>query len=378
MTATRWTAALLLLSLLANAAAAQAILRVGPGFFPDIQAAVDAASANDVVLVDAGVYPSFDVGKPLVVTAQPSALVQIVSTRELTFRLLPSDRLHLAGLDMQVGAVMVEGGLVSMERCTVRADRGMHLTNTIATLRWSSVGARYGSGIVAVDTELHASDSTFSTAAAGALTIEHGAVKLLGASNCQLALCTLIGAWPVSVRTPWPSVALHTSRAATTSRAWIVDCNLQGGFHAAGPLGPSMVAASTGQARVRIHRTQISGLAIGNIATGPVLGLHTPQDMTIGSTFVTTMRGEPGHLLELYVGTDISGPFSLPLLEQVPLGFQQLVFLPPVVADWQGNSDVPFSAPNNPALRHTVLFWRGLDLSTYPVQAPPVFVTVMQ
>ena len=378
MNAQRWSAVPLLLAFAANAAPAQAILRVGPGFFPNIQAAVDAAAANDVVLVDAGVYPSFDVGKPLVITAQPSALVQIVSAQELTFRLQPSGRLHLAGLDLQVGAVMVEGGLISLERCTVRTTRGMHVTSSIATLRWSSVGASAASGLVAVDTELHASDSTFSTATAGVLTIEHGAVKLLGGSNCQLALCTLVGAWPVSPRAPWPSVALHTSRAATTSRAWIVDCNLQGGFHAAGPLGPSMVAASTGQARVRLHRTQVSGLAIGNIAAGPVLGLHTPQDMTIGSTFVTTMRGEPGHLLELYVGTDISGPFNLPLLEQVPLGFQQLVFLPPVVADWQGHADVPFTTPNNPTLRHTVLFWRGLDLSTFPVQAPPVFVTVMQ
>lgn len=357
---------------------AQAVRQVGPGGFPTIQGAIDASAAGDVVLVDAGVYPSFHVGKPLVITAVPSAFVQVVSPQAITIKMQPADRVHLAGLDLQVGAVFVDGGLLSMERCTVRTDRGMQCHQTIATLRWSSAGAVHASGILAVDTELHASDCTFSTAAAGATTIEHGAVKLLGASNCQLALCTLVGAWPTDPFLPWPSVALHASRADATSRSWLVDCNLQGGFHLAGPQGPSLVAASSGQARVRLHRTQVSGYAIGNVATGPVLGLHTPVDMQIGSTFLTTMRGEPGHSLVLYVGVDITGAMPLPLLEQVALGFHQLLFLPAAVANAQGTADIPFTTPNDPALRHTVLFWRGLDVSVMPFQAPPLFVTVMQ
>ena len=145
-----------------------------------------------------------------------------------------------------------------------------------------------------------------------------------------------------------------------------------------GPQGPSLVTNWVGQARVRLHRTQVSGLAIGNVDVGPVLGLHTPPDMQIGSTFTTTMRGEPGHALVLYLGLDVTAPIPLVHLEQVALGFYNIVFLPTAIANAMGTADFPFTVPNDPALRHSVLFWRGLDTSVYPFLAPPLFVTVMQ
>lgn len=374
----RWLAVPSLLAAVANPLWAQAVHHVGVGAFPTIQGAVDAAAPGDVVLVDAGVYPSFHVGKPLTITASPSALVQVVSPSAVTITLSFQDRVHLAGLDLQVAGVTILGGIVSMERCTVRTDRGMRVVGAVATLRWSSAGAEHASGVLLQNSHLHASDSTFSTAAAGVTTIEHGAVRLEGASMCLLSLCTLVGAWPNDADAPWPSVALHTSQAGAAARAWLADCTLIGGFHLTGPLGPSLVAASTGPARVRLHRTQVSGLAIGTVATGPVVGLHTPVDMTIGGTFTTTMRGEPGHPLLFYVGIDVAGPVQIPELEQPAFGFINTQIFTLTTANAQGEADFSFTVPNNPALRHIALWWRGLDMAFLPWQGAPVFVTVVQ
>lgn len=49
-----------------------------------------------------------------------------------------------------------------------------------------------------------------------------------------------------------------------------------------------------------------------------------------------------------------------------------------MTANAQGETDVPFPVPDNPALRHLVPWWRGLDMADLPWQAIPVFVTIVQ
>jgi hypothetical protein len=380
MSSTRWLAVAVLSVALADPAAAQGIHLVGPGQLPTIQAAIDLAAPGDVVLVDAGVYPTFHVGKPLTITAAPSALVQIVTTDVVTVTLTPSDRVHLGGLDIDAASMAIAGGIVSMERCTLRLHRGLRLVQSLAALRWCGVGAAIGSGVLVQNAHLHASDSTFSTAAGCSGADQHAAVKIEGACTCQLSLCTLIGAWPATASQPLPSVPLHVVDAiAANERIWLVDCTLIGGFAPAGKVGPCVVApVPPAPAPVRLHRCTTVGALTGSIAWGPVVGLHTPVDMQIGTTFTTTMRGEPGHVMLLYAGSNILGPFSIPMTEQPALGFLDTVVLGAVIADSQGRADFPFAVPNSAAMRHSVLWWRGLDMTTTPWQATPAFVSLVQ
>lgn len=373
-------AACLLSVMVAAPGLAQTVHLVGAGHFATIQAAIDAAAAGDVVLVDAGVYPTFHVGKPLTITAVPSALVQVVGTGPITFSLLPPHRVHLGGLDIHAGGFRIHGGIVSAERCTVFTDRGMELFACMLSLRWSAAGAAHGSGVLVRNAHLHASDSTLSTAAGGNDNAMHAALKVEGAGTCQLSLCTLLGAWPASATAPLPSAALHVSAVAGANpRIWIGDCTLIGGLGHSGGFGPTIIAPPLpAPAPVRLHRCQTWGPVTGAVSFGPVVGLHTPVDLQIGATFTTRMLGEPGHPLLLYSGTDILGPFPILEVEQPALGFFDTVILGTIAGDAQGVADFPLVVPNNLALRHSVLWWRGLDLGTWPWQATPAFVTIVQ
>lgn len=363
----------------AAAADAQGLQVVGPGGHATIQQAIDAAASGDVVLVHAGVYPSFNVGKPLTITAAPSALVQVRTTESLVVSVPLGGRAHLAGLDVEASSVQVQGdGMTSLERCTIRTVRGTRAHGGVVLMRWSSASAERASGFTAVDTTVHALESTFTTTAGGVMTIEHGGFQALGASVSQLAGCTCVGAWPAKTGAPWPSVGLHVSLAGPTARTYAVDSSIRGGFTAGAVLGPSMVARQSGNAQLWVDRNNVFGYAIGVIAGAPLVGTRTPFDMTIGATFTTTLRSQPGRPMLFYAGLDVAGPVQIPEVVQPAFAFVHTVIWPVAYANALGEADFSFSVPNNPALRHSVLWWRGLDLVVVPWQASTVFTTIVQ
>jgi hypothetical protein len=246
------------------------------------------------------------------------------------------------------------------------------------TMRWSAAGGMNGSGVSLQNAHLHASDCTFSTAAGSQSDRRHAAVKIEGTGHCQLSACTLIGAWPGTVLTPLPSPALDvTAMVAPGVRVWLVDVTFVGGLATTG-IGPAIEAPRRAPAIVRQHRGTTFGAVNGVIANGPVPGLQTSIDMHVGGTFTTRMLGEPGHPLLLYAGSDIFGPFGIGEVEQPALGFFHTAILGTLPGNAMGHADFPFVVPNSLALRHVVLWWRGLDLATWPWQATPAFVTVVQ
>ncbi|MFT4843440.1 MAG: hypothetical protein ACI8UD_000023 [Planctomycetota bacterium] len=90
------------------------------------------------------------------------------------------------------------------------------------------------------------------------------------------------------------------------------------------------------------------------------------------------MTGDPGSFHLFYGGTRILGSFQTPHVEQPALGFFDTLILGIVLADAQGEADFTFVVPNDPGVRHAVVWWRGADILVYPWQATPAFATIVQ
>lgn len=380
MIQSRWLVALLVSLLISRAADAQSVLRVGTAHYATIQAAIDAAASGDVVLVDAGIYDAFTVGKPLTISAQPSALVQILSFGAISINLASFEICNLAGLDIEVQSMTISGGVCSAERCTIRTVTGLEVSNSNLALRWSSVWASHGSGLHLLNGHLHASDGTIATGVGSSARTTHAALDVDGLSTCSLSQCTLMGAWPNTLTEPDASVAMDVvGMQVSCERAWLLDCSLFGGFNAVGNIGAAIRApAAPAPAPVRLHRPTILGAIEGEVGYGTVIGVRTTVDMNVGAPFITTMTGDPGSFHLFYGGTRILGSFQTPYAEQPALGFFDTLILGIVLADAQGEADFTFVVPNNSSVRHAVVWWRGADILVYPWQATPAFATVVQ
>ncbi len=331
------------------------------------------------MVVDAGVYPGFAVGKPLTIVAAPSAFVQVATGGTVSIALPYAGRVHLGGLDVQAAAIAITGGAMSAERCTLRTTSGLQVTNGLLALRWSSVWASDDSGVLVQNGHLHASDSTIGTGAGGVAAVEAAAVEVTGYSQCSLSACTLFGSWAPTANAPHASAALLATAAIATEWIWIDDCLLAGGVAPNGSVGPAIVApAAPAGSPVRMWRCTLLGGVNGVVAQGPVVGVQTPVDLQIGQTFTATMLGEPGHVLLLYFGIDIVGPAQFPIVEQAALGFVGFTSIAFLAGDAQGRADFPIAVPYIPELRHFPVWWRGVDLSPTPWQATPAFVTLVQ
>ncbi|MFT4513094.1 MAG: hypothetical protein ACI89X_003511 [Planctomycetota bacterium] len=376
----RWLVAITVSLLIGRSVDAQSVVRVGAGYYPTIQAAIQAAAPGGVVLIDAGIYEAFTVGKPLTITAQPSALVQILSLGTVSISLSPFEACNLAGLDIEVASMTVAGGVCSAERCTIRTTTGLEVSNSMLALRWSSVWASHGSGLHLQNGILHASEGTFATAAGSSPSNVRAALDIDGVSQCSLSECTLSGAWPNTVQEPDASAALDvTGIQANTERAWLLDCSLFGGFDTAGNVGPALRApALPAPAPIRLHREVALGAIDGAVTYGPVVGMRTTVDMSIGASFTSTMTGDPGTHHLFYAGTGLAGWVQLPHVEQLAFGLFNTVIFGLVPANAQGDADYTFVVPNNPNVRHAVVWWRAVDVFAVPWQVTPAFVTVVQ
>ena len=375
-----WLVALLVSLLVSRTTDAQSVVRVGAAHYATIQAAINAAAPGDCVLVDAGIYEAFTVAKPLTISAQPSALVQILSLGAISINLAPFEICNLAGLDIEVPSMTISGGVCSAERCTIRTVTGLEVSNNNLALRWSSVWASSGSGLHLQNGHLHASDCTISTGAGSSSRSTYAGLYVDGLCTCSLSQCTLMGAWPNTLTEPDASVAMDvTGMQANGERAWLLDCSLFGGFQANGNLGAALRApVAPAPAPVRLHRPTILGAIEGQVGYGTVIGVRTSVDMNVGAPFTTTMTGDPGSLHVFYGGTRVLGSFQTPHVEQPALGFFDALILGVVVADAQGEADFTFAVPNNPGVRHAVVWWRGVDILGYPWQATPAFATIVQ
>ncbi|MCA8952902.1 MAG: hypothetical protein KDE27_25555 [Planctomycetes bacterium] len=367
---------------------AQAEHLVGPGGFPTIQAAVDAASDGDIVRIAPGSYDGFGAqAKSLTfVRDQPNAATPVTIVSGVDLTQTAENRCVLAGLEFRapnaVGiSVFVAHGSVVIENCVFDLA-GLVLNGSRAVLRDCDIAGK-GTAISLSGADLMANDCRLVGLVGKPLFTAVGAVTAQD-STLQLARCELRGAPGSDPVFRLPTAALAIGGWTAPARVWLVDCTLIGGANAT----MAEPAIEGGNALVRTHRSVLQhggGPALPAIEfplteqPGPLLTLDVePALLTIGGNVSLDLRGEPADLLAMLGSFELSAPLPLPALEQPAYGAGEWAVLGFAIGDGTGAATFPLAAPNAPTLRGLVVYLRGIDLARLPLQASPVAGLVVQ
>jgi len=341
----------------AGALAAQSVHLVGPGGFPTIQAAVDAAAADDVVHVQSGTYFSFTVTKSLRIRALgPVTLgTSILQPGHVVVQAPAGATVDLVGFDIM--SMTVTSGRATLDTCTVR--NGTRVQN--ASLHLQSC-VLYGGAhsLLATQADVTAVQSTFFGSTTTFL-VDGPLIDLDGsrfhASACHTSSTTLF------------QLVMLCVRATNGSRAWFADGSI--GFTPAGHC-PLQVSADS---QVRIDRTTYSAApGCPQPTAGPLLGVQRSSPLRLGQTFQTTFQGEPNAFVVLYASPFLGTVDFGPLLEQPSWLDDQNSFLVTVLlADAAGQATVSFPIPSGPGIADLTLWLKGLSGFTLPLQVSPPF-----
>ncbi|MBK8980079.1 MAG: hypothetical protein IPM29_29620 [Planctomycetes bacterium] len=389
--AVRWAAAAAVLLL---PVPAQSVLLVGPGGFPDITAAIAAASPGDVVRVASGRYGPFVCDKAVTIAALPGASVAVaplpIPTSNFTtwFAVPAGQSARVRDIDFTnpfgaffVTSTFVSSGTVVFESCDF--DGALGLTEVLlvqdasVALRDCSIDAgltafpnpairAVGAGIVAVDCRFVGSDMTFDGG------LHPGDGILASASSLHLVRCRVEGG-DANVTCAYPAGdGVRTNRGDLT---WIADSVLVAG---GGPCTPGGHALhNTGASPVRLARTTLvpsSGAAasIGPTAADALIGLAAAtQPLLLGGPWRVDYRTVPHATLFVFA--------SLDLMASPPAVTVETTWLPPpfawfttLVAGASGVATLQTTVPNVPALRELGVWLHAVDLASSPwhVAAP--------
>lgn len=388
------SAALLSFSLFcAVAATSQSVLVVGPGGYATIQGAVDAASNGDIVRIAPGTYPVFQVsGKGLTLIADQPGTVRVRNTYpngDVGFNLNPSLQLRLVDLifedDPTVGGLRVgiAYGITSIEGCTFVSGLlpvlSVGFDAVVVMRRCQLQGSSEAAMKVTSMAHLLASECTFTGAPVVGLSTSGAALRVEGAS-AFLSNCTLTGG--PYVGPAFAYVAGTAVRCGIPARVWVVDCTVLGGDSSVANVLPGPAVFNGGW--TSYHRGTVLGgigptgqaVAIpGPSMAEPLLGVTSPQTgLQLGASFDVVLRGAPGDILVTFGTTEMQPLQIVPILAQPLLGFLAPtgIVVDAAIAGPTGTASYSFLVPNAPAIRHVGVWFRGIDLATWPLQASPV------
>ncbi len=394
-----------LVVLFAATLAAQTVHVVGPGGFAQIQQAIAAASAGDVVEIQSGAYAAFTLAKNLTVTAAPGAVVDVISLPMFPANLTvfqPPALARVSGLRFRIDLfglgscqVQVLGGTVHFADCAFESTRftrpptpGLRVQNARVAMQrcvviggttWG-VGVAAGSGcdgLRAVNATVAATDCLF---LGGALSFDftgragHGV--LAEASDVHLANCIAVGGDNSNLNGTWPpGDGVHV---ATTSRLWLADCQLRGGIghsHTGGGGLVNLGAIAAQEARSVIlggPGAPIGIAVVGPLVTAPLLGLVGPTPaITLGAPWSIGYRAAPATPV-LALWSEALSPSVLPLVaEPVWLPANAFAVAGLGVTDPNGLLTFTFAVPGTPSLLHAPCFVQAFAGVTLPLEAAP-------
>jgi hypothetical protein len=338
---------------------AQTVHHVGAFGFATIQAAIQAASPGDIVLVDPGLHAPFTLDKGLTIvgsSAAPTSILTFGNTAAPVIDVPAGQIAHLVRLQFTTSRIV--GGHVTVDRCSFTGSRPrLNITNAVVHLQRCSViptGNTVGAPeptLFVHDADVFASDCTIhglpgspfgapGTAIAINLSTFHGSHLTVAAGTSPSTL-----AIPALVADAASTVQLSDSVLSTTS-------------------GPCPVVATNG----RMARCTLTP----NCTPLPVLPMlgaartlsNAPQ---LGQPFSIDFRGDPGALVLPWAALDLA-PVNVPFLTSALLVDTGTTFPAGLlVADPNGLATGTWSIPFSVLLQHRTLWFQAFSGTTLPL-----------
>jgi len=366
---------------LSAALTAQTTRTVGPaGAFPDIQAAVAASTAGDVVLVSAGTYPPFTADRAITVRAEPQgAAVHVARTGPVLFQ-MPSGgagaRALLSGIDFD-GDVLVGasvGGLVVFEDCVIRGR--MLIDRTDVALQFVDVLGGGSDGIAIQGANLSISQSsvsggqTFGAAPAG--------IRAGSGAQIQISHCTIEGGAAVfgthSVLDAGVGMILRDS-----AQAWISDSTVTS-FPLTANRTTEYAIDNGATHPVQVARTTLRGgptsrATVGALQPAALVTVAAPgsilahSSLRRGTSWTVSVTGSPGQFAVAHGTLALAAASSHPLLLQPEWGFaaQSDVFAFVGLDAATGQGAFSVGIPNLPSLLDASFWVSAWSGPTLPV-----------
>jgi hypothetical protein len=343
-----------------GAALAQTTHLVGPTGYSSIGQAVEAASRGDLILVEPGTYPGFQVTKTLTIRARVPGSVNISGGMFNVVNLPPGETAHMVGLRIR-HLTWIQGGTTALDQCEFRAAGDfLIIQNARIHMQDSAVLGNaippFGSPVasmIVVGSLITAIDSTFRGAGDQKAPFSTRAM-LLSNSVLHASHCTFTAGL-----TGLPVPALE---ADASSRLWLSDSTVT----CAPPTCPIVTSGATGRLARCVLTPQCLPLPVG-----PLLGLTRPAPMTPGGPFSLHFRNEPHAILGVLAAWSLDR-FAGPLHEQFGLLGPGYAAVGLLIADSVGAASATWQIPANPALLYRPLWLQGVTGMSLPLQLSPV------
>ncbi|HEX5054808.1 MAG TPA: hypothetical protein VFZ65_23730 [Planctomycetota bacterium] len=329
---------------------AQSVLTVGPGAYPDIGAAVAAASPGDIIEVATGTYPAFQVDKGVTIRGAFDA------TGAAPAWVIPAGQvLHVVGggfdqVTLAGGRATFDGTLFTT--CFATPLLVDHATAHLQDCYLSSCFNSYPTlRVVAADVTMVLTRFIATSGIVVAPLIQLDGSRL-HASRCLLSYNN------------YPCVS-----AVNGATAWISDTTInQQAFGC---------ALQTVGSTIRTDRLQFTGAAQGGCPTGTpgtLLGVDRPQPIQPGGSFTLQYLSAPNDFVVVFASPFLGTVDWSPFLEQPSWLDDQSAFAVTVlVADSLGRANAAWSIPGNPAFANLTLWFKGVGgFAGWPLQASPV------